>query len=90
MLGVKRRFIVSEVWPAVVGGLGGAAAAGALDRYVLHAATHRTVIGIAAIVVEVIAAIVVYLAILRVAAPGRAREVFQSTRGGMNASEPVT
>jgi O-antigen/teichoic acid export membrane protein len=89
VLGVERRLIVREVWPAVVGGLGAAATAGGLDRFALHAARHSVAVGIVAITAEVLAAALVYLVILRVAAPGRATEVFQSARAGLRPPEAV-
>ncbi len=89
VLEIQRRLVVSEVWPAVLGGLGAAGTAAGLDRFVLHATSHRPALGIAAIVIEVVAGAAVYLAILRIVAPGRASEVFSSTRGGLRASEPI-
>jgi PST family polysaccharide transporter len=87
VLGIERSAIFGEVWPPVVGGLGAAGVAGGLDLFALHAARHSTALGIGAIMVECLAAVVVYLAILRVAAPGRATEVFQSARAELRPPE---
>jgi O-antigen/teichoic acid export membrane protein len=89
VLNVERRLVVREVWPAVVGGLMAAAAAGALDRFLLHATRHATAIGIAFVAIETLAAAAVYLLVLRVAAPGRAAEVFLSARDGLRPAEPA-
>ena len=89
VLGVERRIVVGEVWPAVCGGLLAAGAAGGLDRVFLHAARHGVARGLGALTLEILAASAVYLAALRLAAPGRAAEVFRSARDELRPAKPA-
>jgi len=89
VLGVERRIVVGEVWPAVCGGLLAAGAAGGLDRVFLHAARHGVARGLGALALEILAASAVYLAALRLAAPGRAAEVFRSARDELRPAKPA-
>jgi PST family polysaccharide transporter len=69
VIGVRTGEIIRATLPAVVAGLAAAAATAALEHLVLHSDTRPTVAGLALLVLDGVAFVVVYLAVLGAISP---------------------